>query len=284
MMVGVQGPVFYIRPSRGWAFVRWGEIWEYRELLYFLVWRDVKVRYKQTFLGALWAVLQPALTMIIFTVFFGRIAGVASDGAPYPVFSYAAVLPWTMYSEALTRSAESLVGSANLVRKVYFPRLLVPASAVLGTLVDFVIAFGLLVVILGLYGIKPPLTVVALPILVLLMIAVALGSGIWLSALNARYRDVRYVVTFLVQLWMFVTPVIYPTSSVISRLARLGIPGWLYGLNPMVGVVEGFRWALLGSPVQMGPLLIVSAVMAAIILSTGLLYFRTTERALADIL
>lgn len=284
MIIGAPSPVFYIRPTKGWAVVRWRELWEYRELLYFFVWRDVKVRYKQTLLGAFWAVLQPMLTMVVFTVFFGQIAGVSSDGAPYPIFSYAALVPWTMFSEGVTRSAESLVSSANLVRKVYFPRVLVPASAVLGTLVDFVISSAFMVAIFASYRLGPPRAIIVLPFLVILMISTALGAGIWLSALNARYRDVRYIVPFLIQLWMFVTPVIYPTSAVTSRLAEIGVPGWVYAINPMVGVIEGARWALIGSPLEMGPILTTSALGAVLLLSSSLCYFGRTERGFADVL
>jgi lipopolysaccharide transport system permease protein len=272
-----------IEPSRGWIHLRLGEAWEYRELLYFLVWRDVKVRYKQTLLGAAWAVLQPLMTMIVFTIFFGRLANVGSDGVPYPVFSYAGLLPWTFFAQGLSQSSDSLVGSANLIRKVYFPRLVIPMASVLAAIVDFAVAFVVLIGLMGYYKVAPTAAVIFLPLFLLLAFATALGVGMWLSALTIEYRDVRYIVPFFVQLWLFVTPVIYPMSRVTPKMRELGIPTWLYGLNPMAGVVEGFRWALLGTATRPGPVLAASVVVALAILISGAFYFRRMERTFADV-
>ncbi len=272
-----------IEPSRGWTALKLKEVWAYRELLYFLVWRDVKVRYKQTVLGAAWAILQPLMTMLVFTIFFGRLAKVGSDGLPYPIFSYAGLLPWTFFAQGLSQSSGSLVGSANLLKKVYFPRLVIPISAVLGGLVDFAISLAVLVGMMAYYRIWPSVTIIFLPLLLLLAVASALGVGIWLAALNVEYRDVRYVVPFFVQIWLFVTPVIYPASKVAGKLAELGLPAWLYGINPMVGVVEGFRWALLGTGSRPGPLILAGAVVTAGLLVSGTMYFRKMEKTFADV-
>ncbi len=276
-------PTVLIQPTRGWMSLRLGDVWEYRELLYFLVWRDVKVRYKQTALGAAWAILQPAMTMIVFTIFFGNLAGVGSDGLPYPLFSYAALLPWTFFAQGLSQASDSLVGSANLVRKVYFPRLVIPAASVIGGVVDFAIAFIVLVALMAWYGIRPSAAIAFLPLFLLLAFAAALGVGMWLSALNVQYRDVKYVLPFFIQLWLFVTPVIYPASRVTTKLREIGIPVWVYGLNPMVGVVEGFRWSLLGVGSRPGPLILASVAMSALLLVSGAFYFRRMERTFADV-
>jgi lipopolysaccharide transport system permease protein len=276
-------PTVLIEPTRGWTSLRLGDVWEYRELLYFLVWRDVKVRYKQTVLGAAWAILQPLMTMVVFTIFFGNLAGVGSDGLPYPIFSYAALLPWTFFAQGLSQSSDSLVSSANLVRKVYFPRLVIPAASVLAGVVDFAIAFVVLFALMAYYGIWPSAAVIFLPLLLLLAFATALGVGMWLSALNVQYRDVRYVLPFFVQLWLFVTPVIYPASKVTGKLKELGLPDWLYGLNPMVGVVEGFRWSLLGVGTRPGPVILASAAVTTALLVSGAFYFRRMERTFADV-
>jgi lipopolysaccharide transport system permease protein len=276
-------PVTVIEPSRGWVAMRLDELWEHRELLYFFVWRDVKVRYKQTLLGAAWAVLQPLLTMIVFTIFFGRMAGIGSEGAPYPIFSYAGLLPWTFFAQGLGSSSNSLVGAANLLKKVYFPRLIVPVSAVLGGLVDFAVAFVVLIGMMFWYGVQPGPKLLLLPLFLLVAFGAALGAGLWLSALNVEYRDVRYVMPFFLQILLFVTPVIYPTSQVTSKLEELGLPGWLYGLNPMAGVIQGFRWALLGSDLSPGPLLAAGTAMTLLLLAGGLVYFRRMERTFADV-
>ncbi|MFN2386430.1 MAG: ABC transporter permease [Thermoanaerobaculia bacterium] len=276
-------PVTRIQPSRGWTSLRLGDVWAYRELLFFLVWKEVKVRYKQTLLGAMWAVLQPLLTMIVFTIFFGRLAKVGSDGLPYPIFSYAGLLPWTFFAEGLHKSSASLVGSANLVRKIYFPRLVMPIAAVMSGLVDFSIAFLVLIALMAYYGIWPSAAIVFLPVLLLLALATSLAIGLWLSAFNVRYRDIRYVVPFFIQMWLFVTPVIYPTSRVLARLEEAGIPSWLYGLNPMVGVVEGFRWSLLGSGSRPGTMLLVGSLVTFVLLISGAFYFRRMEKTFADL-
>jgi lipopolysaccharide transport system permease protein len=270
-------PWILIRPSRGWVSLRLRELWDYRELLYFLTWREIKVRYKQTALGAAWAVIQPLFTMLVFSLFFGRLAGVPSDGVPYPLFSLAALVPWTFFSNGLTQSSNSLVAGASLITKVYFPRLTIPLSAVLSGAVDFCIAFLLLGVACLYYGVTPGVRVVWLPLLFLLALVTALGVGLWLSALNVEYRDVRYTVPFLTQLWLFATPIAYP-SSLLREPWRT-----LYGLNPMAGVVEGFRWATLGTGAGPGPMLAVSSAAALAMLVAGACYFRRMERSFADI-
>ena len=267
----------WIRPSKGWALPDLRELWAYRELLYFLVWRDVKVRYKQTALGATWAVLQPLATMAVFSLFFGRLAGMPSDGVPYPLFAYAALVPWTFFANGLTLATGSLVGSQNLLQKVYFPRLAIPLAAVLSSTVDFGLAFVLLLGMMLAYGVVPGAAAFWVLPLLLLALATSLGVGLWMAALNVRYRDVRYVVPFVVQFWLFATPIVYP-SSLLSEPWRT-----VYGINPMAGVVEGFRWALLGTETRPGGLLAVSAAAALLILVGGALYFRRMERSFADL-
>jgi lipopolysaccharide transport system permease protein len=266
-----------IEPPRRWEVLNLRELWSYRGLLYFLTWRDVKVRYKQTAIGAAWAVLQPLLTMLVFAVVFGALIRVPSDGLPYPVFAYVALLPWTFFATALTRAGGSLVTDASLITKVYFPRLLLPLSAVLSSALDFGVAFLLVLVLMGWYGIAPGPAVVTVPLFLLLAVLTALGCGLWLSALNVRYRDIAYVTPFLIQVWFFLTPVAYPSSLVPE--------GWraLYGLNPMAGVVEGFRWALLGSASAPGVTLVVSAAVVAVILVGGVFWFRRLEQGFADV-
>jgi lipopolysaccharide transport system permease protein len=263
--------------------VRLRDVWNYRDLLYFLVWRDVKVRYKQTVLGAAWAILQPTMTMVVFTIFFGGLAGISSEGLPYPIFSFAALLPWTFFAQGLTQSSNSLVGSQNLITKVYFPRLIIPLATVMAGIVDFALAFLVLLAMMAFYGIWPGAAVLWLPLLLALAFVTALSVGMWMSALNVEYRDVRYVVPFLVQIWLFVTPVIYPASAVTARFESLGVPGWVYGLNPMTGVVEGFRWALLGVDSRPGPLILASAAVTVVLLISGAVYFRRMERTFADV-
>jgi lipopolysaccharide transport system permease protein len=276
-------PTIVIEPTRGWGALRLGDVWKYRELLYFLIWRDVKVRYKQTVLGAMWAVLQPLVTMVVFTIFFGNLARVPSEGVPYPVFSFAALLPWNLFAQGLSQSSNSLVGSANLIRKVYFPRLVIPIASVLTRTVDFAIAFAVLLALMAGYRIPVTGTVLVLPLLVLLTYAAALGAGLWLSALNVEYRDVGWVVPFFTQIGLFVTPVIYPSRMVIEWLTQHGLPGWLYAINPMVGVVEGFRWSLLGIGRPPWGLLAVGAAITTVLVASGLVYFRRMERTFADV-
>jgi lipopolysaccharide transport system permease protein len=278
-----QSPPIIIRPIRGWASLQLKEVWAYRELLYFLVWRDVKVRYKQTVLGVAWVVLQPLMTMVVFTIFFGRLARVGSDGLPYPLFSIAGLLPWHLFAQGLSLSAASLVGSSNLISKIYFPRLVIPTAAVLVGLVDFCVTFGILLGFMAYYHIWPSAVFLLLPLFVLLAAGAALGVGLWLSALNVKYRDVRYVVPFFVQLWLFVTPVIYPASLVATKLRAAGIPAWLYGLNPMAGAVEGFRWAALGTGHVAVSVIVASVAVTAVLLVSGAYYFRGTERTFADL-
>jgi homopolymeric O-antigen transport system permease protein len=266
-----------IRAESGFQPLQLRELWRFRELLLFLTWRDVKVRYKQTALGAAWAILQPVFMMLIFTLAFGRLAKVPSDGMPYPVFAYAALLPWQLFAHSLTEASNSLVANERLITKVYFPRLVVPFAAVLGGLVDFVVAFVVLLGLMAYYRIVPGLAIVTLPLFIALAVATALGVGLWLSALNVRYRDVRYTIAFLTQFWLFATPVAYPSSLVPERFRVL------YGLNPMAGVVEGFRWALLGKASPSIPLLAASTVVVVIVLIGGLVYFRRMEQIFADV-
>jgi len=269
--------VFQIGPTSSWRSLKLVEVWHARELLYFLTLSSIKVRYKQTLLGASWAVIQPFFTMVVFSLFFGRLAKVPSDGIPYPVFSFAALVPWTFFANGLTQSSESIVRIANTVKRVYFPRLVIPLSSIMSGLVDFALAFVVLIGMMLWYGITPGLNLVWLPAFMLLALATALGAGFILAALNVEYRDVRYVVPFLVQCWMFATPIAYP-SSLLSEPWRT-----VYGLNPMAGVIEGFRWALLGTGVVPGPMLAVSTVIAVLFLVVGTLYFRRVERTFADV-
>ena len=267
----------HIRPSTGWVSLRLKELFEYRELLYFLVWRDVKVRYKQTALGASWAIIQPFFTMIVFSLFFGKLAKIPSDGVPYPIFSFAALVPWSFFATSLTNTSNSLVGSANLIKKVYFPRLAIPIATVLSGLVDFGVAFLMLIAMMFWYRMVPTANVLWLPLLVLLAFVTSLGVGLWLSAMNVQYRDVKYVVPFLTQFWLFATPVAYPSSLLTGRWREV------YALNPMVGVVEGFRWALLGTRTEALGVIAVSSVTAVVILISGAYYFRRMERTFADV-
>ena len=266
-----------VEPSRSWVPLKLGDLWAYRELLYFLIWRDIKVRYKQTLLGAAWAILQPTLTMIVFSIFFGRLARMPSDGIPYPIFSYTALVPWTLFAYGLNQGSNSLVGGANLLKKVYFPRLCMPLAAVLSGVVDFLLAFVMLVVMMLYFGVPPSLRILWLPLFVLLTLVTALAVALWLSALNVHYRDVRFVVPFLLQVWLFATPIAYP-SSLLAEPWRT-----LYGLNPMVGVVEGFRWALLDVPTAPGPMIGVSVLVTLGLLVSGAYYFRRMEKTFADI-
>jgi lipopolysaccharide transport system permease protein len=275
--VSVEVPLTVIEPSKGWVSLRLGALWRFRELLYFLIWRDVKVRYKQTLLGAAWAILQPLLTMVIFSVFFGKLAGMPSDGVPYPLFAYIALVPWTFFANGLTLSSNSLVSNRTLLRKVYFPRLVIPVSAVASGLIDFGIAFVVLLGLAAKYGVTPTVHVLWLPALVLLALVTALGVGLWFAALNVLYRDIQYIVPFLVQVWLYATPIVYPSSLVPARWRTL------YAINPMVGVVEGFRWALLGTGTAPGPMILVSAVVSIAILIGGLFFFRRMEKSFSDV-
>jgi len=266
-----------VEPSRGWAALRLRDLWVYRELVYFLTWRDVKVRYKQTVLGAAWAILQPVLTMLIFSLFFGKLARIPSDGIPYPLFSLAGLVPWTFFSNGLTQASNSLVGNANLITKVYFPRLVAPLATVLAGVIDVVLACGVLVVMMAYYHVVPSAEMVWLPFVLALVVVIALGTGLWLSAMNVQFRDVRYAVPFLAQLWLFATPIAYP-SSLLRQPWRT-----VYAINPMVGAVEAFRWCVFhasGAPVAQAT---VSSIVAVTVLVTGAIYFRRMERTFADI-
>ena len=266
-----------ILPSRGWVPINFRDIWAHRELLAFLVWRDLKVRYKQTALGAAWAIIQPVTTMIVFSIFFGRLAKIPSDGLPYPIFAYTALLPWGYFAGSLSSVGSSVVGNSHLITKVYFPRLVVPLASVLGGLVDFAIAFVVLIGMMWYYHIQPTWAILLLPLFLLLALFTALGVGLWFSALNVEYRDARFLLPFVIHIWQVATPVVYP-SSLLSEPWRT-----LYGLNPMVGVTEAFRWALLGSQPP-GPLLGVSVGIVALLVLSGLFYFRRMEKSFADII
>lgn len=270
-------PVTIIQPSKGWVSLKLDELWHYRELLLFLAWRDISVRYKQTVLGAAWAIIQPFFTMLVFSLFFGKLGKIPSDGVPYPIFTYAALLPWQYFATALAGSGDSLVGNANLLSKVYFPRLVIPIASVLPAIVDFIIAFVVLLGMMFFYGIMPTWHIVWLPLFLLLALVTSLGAGLWLSAMNVQYRDIRYAIPFLIQFWMFASPVAYP-SSLVPDQWRL-----LYGLNPMAGVIEGFRWALLGTETAPGLMVVVSAGVAVVLLLSGAFYFRRMEKTFADV-
>jgi lipopolysaccharide transport system permease protein len=269
--------VIKIRPPRGWAPLQSRDLWTYRELLYFLTWRQIKVRYKQTVLGFAWAIIQPVATMVVFSLFFGTLLKVPSDGIPYPLFSYAGLLPWNLFAQGMTHSSNSLVAEANLVKKVYFPRLILPLSGILPPLVDFVIAFLVLIGMMIYYGYAPQITILFLPAFIVLAMATSASVGLWLSAVNARYRDVGYTIPFLAQLWLFASPVVYASSLLPQRFQIF------YGLNPMVGVIEGFRWALLGTEPP-GSMILVSVAVVVVLLISGMYYFRRSEQNFADVL
>jgi len=270
-------PVF-VRKAQTGISLRLDELWEYHELIYFLVWRDIKVRYKQTVLGVTWAVLQPFLTMVVFTLIFSKLAKVPSDGIPYPIFAFAGLLPWQLFANALTNSSNSLVNNRGLITKVYFPRLILPLSSVVGGLVDFFLAFLVLIGMMFYYGITPTYGVLMLPLFIILAITISFSVSIWFSALNVQYRDVRYTIPFLTQFWLFMTPIAYPSSLVPEKWR------FIYGLNPMAGVVEGFRWGLLGKTNETGPLIFISVIIVIFLLVGGLIYFRRMERTFADII
>ncbi len=273
-------PIVRITPPSGWWTIPFGELWEYRELVYFFVWRDIKIRYKQTAIGAAWAVLQPFLTMLIFSLFFGALAHIPSQGLPYPIFYYSALLPWMYFAASLQNATNTIVENQRVITKVYFPRLALPISAVLSGLVDFAISFLMFVAMMAYYHIHPTLAVLWMPVFLLMAVLTALGMGLWLSALNAIYRDVRYVVPFLVQFWLFASPVVYPSSLVSARWPKWV---WLYGLNPMVGVIEGFRWSLTGHGEPPGRLVLISSAVVVVVLLSGLAYFQRMETTIADV-
>ena len=272
-----ENPVTVIEPRKGWIPVDLRDLWQYRDLLYILTMRDIRVRYKQTALGALWAIIQPLFTMLIFTIFFGKLAGMPSDNIPYPLFAYAGLLPWTFFSNAVTNSGNSLIGNSNLITKVYFPRMIIPAASVGAGLLDFVIAFGLLVVLMFYYGVGLSVNVLMLPILVILTALLAIGVGMWMSALNVKYRDIRYALPFAIQLGMFVTPIIYPVSLVPERWR------WLLFLNPLAGQIEAYRAAFFGKPFDWFALA-VSAILTAAILIYATITFKRMEKSFADII
>lgn len=271
----VKESVVVVQPQKGWLRMDFGGLWKYRELLYFLVWRDIKVRYKQTAIGAAWAICQPLLTMMIFTVIFGRFAKIPSDNVPYPIFAFAGLLPWTYFSQSITRSGASVVSDANLIRKIYFPRLVIPTSAVVAPLVDFALSFVIFGVMMAWYRVTPGWAVVTLPLFLCLAVCAALGVSLWLSALNVRYRDVGHAIPFLVQFWMYASPIVYPISLIPQRW-RL-----LYSLNPVVGVIEGFRWGLVGKALY-APAIAIGSAVAAVLFVSGLVFFKRMERTFAD--
>lgn len=267
-----------IQPTKGWTSLKLKELWEYRELVTIFVWRDLKVRYRQTVIGVLWAIFQPFLTMVIFSVFFGRLAAIPSDNIPYPIFSYAALVPWTFFANSINLASNSLVNNADMIKKIYFPRLTMPLAAVLAGLVDFLLAFIILIGMMLFYGYFPTINTLWFPVFILLSMMTALGVSLWLSAMNVQFRDVRYMIPFITQAWLFATPVAYP-SSLLTEPWRT-----LYGLNPMVGVVEGFRWALLGTDTAPGPMILVSFLVSFLLLISGVYYFRRMEKQFADVI
>lgn len=271
-------PKTRIQPSKGWVSLNLRELWEYRELLYFFVWRDLKVRYRQTILGIFWAIVQPFFTMVIFSLFFGKLSQVDSDGLPYPIFSYAALVPWTFFSNALSNASNSLIVSANMLKKIYFPRMMLPIATVIAGLVDFLLAFIVLIGMMWFYHLVPTINIIWLPLFLLLALITSLGVSLWLSAMNVQFRDVRYTIPFLTQAWLFATPIAY-SSSLLSEPWKT-----IYGINPMAGVVESFRWALLGADTAPGPIIIVSSVAALALFISGAYYFRRLEKDFADII
>ena len=277
-----QTPIIYLRPARGLAALNLKDLWDYRELIYFLTWRDLKVRYKQTLLGFSWVILQPVINMVVFTVLFGQLLNVPTDGIPYPIFSFAALLPWLYFAGSLTRSSTTLVGSANLISKVFFPRMVIPIAGVLSGIVDFLVSLIVLVGMMLFYKIIPTWNLLLMPVFLLLAMLTALGFGLWLSALNVRFRDINHLVPFIIEIWKYATPVIYGSTLIPEKFR------FLLGLNPMTGVVEGFRWAILGSKYvenfDPGPLFFVSITITLIVLLSGVIFFRNTERTFADII
>ena len=271
-------PVVVIEPTKSWVGLNLKDLWAYRELLYFLAWRDIKVRYKQTALGVAWAIIQPLFTMFIFTLFFGRLAGISSDGIPYALFAYTGLLPWTFFANALTTSSNSLIGDSRLITKIYFPRMVIPIAAIGVGLVDFAIASVILVGLMFYYGVGLTLNILMVPPLVLLLTMLAMGVGMWMAAINIKYRDVRYALPFMIQLWMFASPIIYPTSLVPERLK------WVLALNPLTGIIEGFRAALLGHRAFDWPTLAISAGVALVILVYSAFSFKRMEKSFADII
>ncbi len=271
-----QPETIFIKPSTGLAALNLRDLWTYRELIYFMIWRDIKVRYKQTMLGAAWAIIQPVLTMLVFTFIFGKVAKLPTDGIPYPIFSYTALLPWGLFTTALNTASRSLTSNQNMVTKTYFPRLVLPLASVLGGLVDFVIAFAILIVLMIYYKVTPTAAIWTLPLFLLLTVITALGVALWLSAINVQYRDVNYVLPFLTQFWLFITPVAYSAKLVSEKWSIV------YSINPMAGVVNGFRWALLGTDTGPNLNMIVSICVALLFLISGLFYFRSMEKTFAD--
>lgn len=268
--------IIIIKPTKGWGSLNLGELWLYRELIYFLTWRDLKVRYKQTLLGAGWAVLQPVLSMVVFSIFFGGLLNVPSEGVPYPIFSYAALLPWGMFAKALNDTARSLVSNRAMLTKIYFPRMVIPLASIFSGLADFLIAFIVMLGLMIYYQIPPTANIWTLPFFLLLAVVTALGVGLWLSSMNVLYRDIGYMIPYITNLWFYLTPIVYPASEVPEQWQAV------YALNPMVGVVEGFRWALLNTSEPPGPMIFVSALIAVLIFISGMFYFRRMEKTFAD--
>ena len=270
--------VTHIEPVRGWEGFNFSELWEHFDLLYIFVWRDIKVRYKQTVLGVFWAILQPLFMMVIFSVFFGKLVDVPSDGIPYPIFSYTALVPWTFFANGVLFASNSLVNNAHMLKKIYFPRLTMPIASIGACIIDFMLAFVVLLGMLFMYGQNPTLNVIWLPFFFMLACITALGVSFWLSALNVQFRDVRYIVPFVLQVWLFATPIVYPSSLLPEPWQTL------YGINPMAGVVEGFRWSLLGTDTAPEPIIFVSTFVALVLFLSGVLYFRKKEKYFADVI
>jgi lipopolysaccharide transport system permease protein len=276
-LTGAEPSCFRIEPSKGWVSLKLREIWDYRELLYFFIWRDIKVRYKQTVLGGAWAIIQPFFTMVVFSLFFGKLAKVPSDGIPYPIFSFTALVAWSFFANGLNLGSNSLVGNSNLITKVYFPRMTMPIASVLGGILDFLLAFIVLIGMIFCYGLIPSINIIWLPFFLIQAFFTSLGASLWLSALYVKFHDIRHIIPFLIQIWLFATPIAYPSSLIPEPWHTI------YGINPMTGVVEGFRWALLGADTAPGPIIIVSSLVALGLLISGAFYFRRMEKTFADI-
>ena len=277
-------PETIIKPSKGWVSLELKEVWKYRELLYFFVWRDIKVRYKQTILGAAWAIIVPFMDMIVFSLFFGYLAGMPSDGIPYPIWNFTAQVPWRFFANGMSQASNSLVAGADMIKKIYFPRIVMPTASVLAGLVDFILAFAVLLLMTVFFGFLPTLKIVWIPIFLFLAFMTSLGAGLWLSAMNVQFRDIRYAVPFLERMWYFITPIVYPSSLITDKLPEnLAWLKAIYFLNPMVSVVDGFRWALLGTDTAPGPMIFVSMISAMLMLFSGAYYFRRLEKTFADV-
>ncbi len=277
-------PEIIIKPSKGWVSLELKEVWRYRELLYFFIWRDIKVRYKQTILGAAWAIIVPFMDMVVFSLFFGYLAGMPSDNIPYPIWNFTAQVPWRFFANGITQASNSLLTGANMIKKIYFPRIVMPTASALAGIVDFILAFAVLLIMMLVFGFLPTLKIVWIPVYLFIALMTSLGVGLWLSAMNVQFRDIRYTVPFLERMWYFITPIVYPSDLILDKLPE-NLQGLMvvYYLNPMVSVVNGFRWALLGTDTNPGSMILVSTSAAFLLLLSGSFYFRRLEKTFADV-